>query len=83
MKEVRCLLPVLIDQYNSQKFMAGGSERLTQAALAEQTGIAASTINRLYKGTARRFDAGVIEKLCEFFSCDVGDLLALTEDQAA
>ena len=82
MKEVKCLLPVLINEYNNKTFMSGG-ERLTQASLSEQTGIAASTINRMYNGTARRFDAHVIERLCEFFSCDVGDLLSLAQVREA
>ncbi len=78
MKKVKCLLPVLIDQYNSAVFMDGG-ERLTQAGLSEKTGIAASTINRMYNGTAQRYDSQVIERLCGFFGCDVGDLLALID----
>ena len=79
---MKCLLPVLINEYNNKTFMSGG-ERLTQASLSEQTGIAASTINRMYNGTARRFDAHVIERLCEFFSCDVGDLLSLAQVREA
>lgn len=75
---MKCLLPVLIDRYNSEVFLSGG-ERLTQSALSEKTGIAASTINRMYNGTAQRYDSLVLERLCAFFSCQVGDLLALVE----
>ena len=85
MKKVKCLLPVLIDKYNSASFLSGG-ERLTQSALSEKTGIAASTINRMYNGTAQRYDSQVLERLCSFFECNVGDLLALIdipEDVAA
>jgi putative transcriptional regulator len=78
MKKMKCLLPVLINQYNNQIFVSGG-ERLTQAALAEKTGIAASTISRLFNGGAQRYDAQTVEKLCAFFNCQVGDLLALVE----
>ena len=58
--------------------MSGG-DRLTQSALSEKTGVAASTINRMYNGTAQRYDAQVLERLCSFFACDVGDLLALVD----
>lgn len=75
---MKCLLPVLIDKYNSATFLSGG-DRLTQAALSEKTGIAASTINRMYNGTAQRYDSQVLERLCGFFECEVGDLLALVE----
>lgn len=78
MKKVKCLLPVLINQYNSAIFMSGG-DRLTQSALSEKTGIAASTINRMYNGTAQRYDSQVLERLCVFFDCNVGDLLALVD----
>ena len=77
---MRCLLPVLIDRYNSEAFLSGG-ERLTQSALSEKTGIAASTINRMYNGTAQRYDSQVLERLCSFFSCQVGDLLALVDTE--
>ena len=80
---MKCLLPVLIDKYNSEAFLSGG-DRLTQSALAEKTGIAASTINRMYNGTAQRYDSQVLERLCGFFACQVGDLLALVDiDQEA
>ena len=75
---MKCLLPVLINQYNNQIFATGG-ERLTQALLSEKTGIAASTISRLFNGSAQRYDAQTVERLCAFFDCQVGDLLALVE----
>lgn len=82
---MKCLLPVLINQYNNEIFTTGG-ERLTQSALSEKTGIAASTISRLFNGTAQRYDAATVERLCAFFKCQVGDLLALVdvpEEEAA
>lgn len=80
---MKCLLPVLINQYNNQIFASGG-ERLTQSLLSEKTGIAASTISRLFNGSAQRYDAQTVEKLCAFFDCQVGDLLALVDvDEAA
>lgn len=75
---MKCLLPVLINQYNNKIFTTGG-ERLTQASLSEKTGIAASTISRLFNGSAQRYDAQTVERLCAFFDCQVGDLLALVE----
>ena len=52
---------------------------MSQRSLAEDAGIALSTVSRLYKNSARRFDADVLEKLCKIFSCEVGDILMLVE----
>ena len=79
---MKCRLPILMDQYNARAFEAGGT-RLSQTLLAEKTGIAASTISRLFTGVAQRVDFSTAEKLCNFFECEVGDLLALVESNEA
>lgn len=47
----------------------------TQEMLAEATGISQSTISKLINHKIIRIETGVIEKLCDYFNCDVGDLL--------
>jgi putative transcriptional regulator len=80
MKKMKCQLPILINRYNNHAFEAG-QERLTQASLSQKTGIATSTVSRLFNNTARRYDASTVEVLCHFFNCGVGDLLALSDDE--
>ena len=77
---MKCLLPLLFDDYNSRAFSAE-KPRITQAVLAEKTGIAKSTISRLYTGSAKRIDFSTTASLCEFFNCGVGDLFTLVEDE--
>ena len=47
---------------------------------AEQTGINRGTITRLYHETASRIELDVIEKLCVFFECQVGELFEYRKD---
>ena len=75
---MKCLLPLLLDRYNSQAFESG-QERISQSVLAERTGIAASTVSRLFTGSAKRIDFSTAERICEFFGCGVGDLFSLVE----
>lgn len=80
MRKMICRLPALIDAHNL-KLSDGGdtSQRLNQRQLSLQTGIAASTLNRLFKNEFNRVDAATVETLCDFFECEVGDLFVLKE----
>ena len=80
MRKVQSRLAALIDAHNLKVSESGGGNRLTQKSLAKQVDVAATTIHRLYNNTARRFDADVLEKVCNFFGCELGDLLILRED---
>lgn len=39
------------------------------------TGISVTTIHRLVRDTAKRYDANTLDVLCRFLNCNVGDLL--------
>ena len=52
-----------------------GERKLTTTQLAEETGLTRASIRRLYKETAQRVDLDVLDKLCEYFDCEPGDLL--------
>ena len=43
--------------------------------VARETGVNRGTITRLYHETAQRIELETIDRLCELFDCDVGDLL--------
>jgi putative transcriptional regulator len=52
-----------------------GERRLKVADVARETGIHRNSLTTLYRDEAERIDVEMIEKLCAFFGCAVGDLL--------
>ena len=59
--------------------MLMGEKRVTATEVAEKTGITRGTLRRLYHETAQRVDLDVLDKLCEYFDCEPGDLLTRTK----
>ena len=57
-----------------------GREKLRIAEVARRTDLNRSTVAALYKETATRIDLSAIEKLCQLFNCQVGDLLEYVPD---
>lgn len=58
-----------------------GRERYSIKDVHEKTGLSRGTISSLYNDRATRIDYETISKLCEFFACDVNQLLVLEQDQ--
>lgn len=56
-----------------------GERKMKIADVARQTGLNRNTVTLLYKETATRVDLAAIDKLCELFECEVGELLERTE----
>ncbi|PCD01433.1 helix-turn-helix domain-containing protein [Halopseudomonas pelagia] len=54
-----------------------GEKKLKVIDVARDTGINRGTITRLYHETATRIELDVIEELCRYLGCEVGDLLEL------
>jgi putative transcriptional regulator len=52
-----------------------GEKKVKIADVSRDTGINRGTLTRLYQETAERIDLEVIDKLCDYFSCEAGDLL--------
>jgi putative transcriptional regulator len=57
-----------------------GKEKMTRKHLAELTGIRPNTIGDLYREDVRKIDIHTLNKLCQVFNCEVGDLLEYTPD---
>ena len=55
-----------------------GARKLKVADVARDTGINKNTLHRLYNETATRIDIEVIDKLCDYFNIEVGELLQRT-----
>lgn len=47
-----------------------------------ETGVAWSTLNSWANNQVTRYDATVIQALCEYFNCQVGDLLIFEKDHS-
>lgn len=60
-----------------------GEHKLKIADVSRDTGLSRNTVSLLYKETAQRIDFEAIEKLCELFDCEVGDLLEYTPPDTA
>ena len=57
-----------------------GERKLKIADVARMTGLHRNTITLLYEETAARIDLDTIDRLCDVFGCQVGDLLEKIQD---
>lgn len=57
-----------------------GEKKLKISDVARDTGINRGTIARLYQETAVRVEFDVLEKLCLYLDCELGELLELIKD---
>ena len=57
---------------NLSRFM--GERKLKVSDVERATGLHRHKITALYKETAIKVDLETIDKLCEFFDCEVGEL---------
>lgn len=60
-----------------------GERKLKVMDVARETGLHRNTVTLLYKETATRVDLDAIEKLCQLFECEVGDLFERVTDNRA
>ena len=51
-----------------------GERKMKIMDVARETGLNRNTVTLLYKETAQRIDLEALEKLCELFDCEVGEL---------
>lgn len=52
-----------------------GARRLKISQVAKGTGISRVTLTQLYYGRTTQISFEVLDKLCSYLQCDVGDLL--------
>lgn len=52
-----------------------GEKRYNIQAVHDKTGIARSTISKLYHDRTNRIDYETLSKLCELFQCKTGDII--------
>lgn len=52
-----------------------GERRISQAELSRQTGIRPSTISEMYNEIVERVNLEYLDKICEYLSCSLSDLM--------
>ena len=52
-----------------------GEKKLKISDVAKEVGVNRGTITRLYQETAIRVEFDVLEKLCIYLECEIGELL--------
>lgn len=57
-----------------------GERKLKLIDVSRDAGIHRNAVRTLYQETARRIDLSVLETLCRYFECQVGDLLEVVDD---
>jgi putative transcriptional regulator len=57
--------------------MAEKDPRLSQRKLAEELGLAVTTVSRLHNNDFERIDKATVKKLCGYFGCSINDLFVL------
>lgn len=77
-----CRLNVLMAERNLP--LAKEGKHLSQRGLAEDLNVSPTTVNKLYNGRpmTSRIDPEVVEKICNYFSCNIGDLFEIREEVA-
>ncbi|WP_367401482.1 helix-turn-helix domain-containing protein [Solimonas sp. SE-A11] len=59
-----------------------GERKMKIVDVARATGLHRNTVTLLYQESATRIDIEAIDKLCELFGCEVGQLLEFFPDAA-
>ena len=63
----------------SQKEQQEG-RRIRNKEIAEAVGVAEHTVARWIRNDVGKIDAPVLEAFCDYFGCDVGDLLYIERE---
>lgn len=75
MYQVATRLKILISEKEFRE-----NRKLTYEVINSETGVAGSTLVEWANNRVKRYDESVIAKLCEYFNCDIGDLLVLQKN---
>lgn len=54
-----------------------GERKLHISKVSHDTGISRTTLTNLYYGTSTAISFDVLKKLCDYFQCDIGNILTL------
>ena len=57
-----------------------GARKLKVVDIVRETGLSRHTLTAMYKEEVLKVDLEALDKLCEFFECEVSDLLEYVKD---
>lgn len=75
MKKLRSNIEVLIARKNQEPDRAG--RRVSLRSLAKELDISKYTIYAFANNTLDEYPRPMLEKLCNYFECDIGDLMSM------
>jgi DNA-binding Xre family transcriptional regulator len=75
MKTLRSNLEVLIARKNQNA--PPGTPRISKRSLSKELGISRYTIYAFANNTLEEFPRGMLESLCTYFDCDIGQLMSM------
>ena len=52
-----------------------GEHKMRIADVARETGLSRNTITLLYRETAQKVELEALDKLCDLFDCNIGEML--------
>ncbi len=55
--------------------------KISYAEISEETGIGISVLSRWVQNKVDRFDGHVVVRLCDYFECDLSDLLYIDRSE--
>jgi putative transcriptional regulator len=67
-------------KYNLAVLAAKKGVRIS--TIARETGISRPTLTNLYKNSGRPVTSTILETLCDYFGCSVGELIEIAEQEA-
>lgn len=65
----------------AEKQSRDGRSSATYQAISATTGISTSTLSKWANNTIQDYNRTVLGRLCDFFDCDISDLLVYERDQ--
>jgi putative transcriptional regulator len=74
MKRIRNNLQVLTAQKAQTE-----ARRISLRTVSDETGLTRHTIYGIAQNTLKEYPRDAIEKLCTYFSCEIGDLFSVVE----
>jgi putative transcriptional regulator len=75
MRAVKSNLLVLVANKSQHE-----GRRLTLRRVSEETGVSYKTLRAIATNTIRELPTDVLAKLCDYFQCELSDLLFLSEE---
>ena len=71
-RQIRFYLKVVIATRESRT-----GENLTYEVISNTTGVSSSTLSHMATNQQKRVDLSVLERLCDFFGCELSELMRL------